>query len=160
VRLFVTAGAGAAGLCLVVGSVALVAEAAVPARTAHVTDTGRYSRGPGELSGQGGAPLAAGAGQRAPEVLRTFSGTGNRITTQFRVARHSSWELAWSYQCAGPAPGGRLIIMGGSGADGGVSVSADGARGQGSSWTYSDSGSHYLVVLTNCQWTAKVLGRS
>jgi hypothetical protein len=157
-RLFVTAGAWAAGLCLIVGSVALVAEAAGPAPETHVTAAAGYPLRTGQLPGHGakahGDP--APGGQR--DVLRAFVGTGNRTTSQFTVAPHSRWELRWSYKCAARSPRGRLVIREGNAAGSGVSVDAAGAAGQGSAWTYSDTDTHYLVVLTNCAWTIDVTG--
>jgi hypothetical protein len=159
-RLFVTAGAWAAGLCLVVASVALVAKAAGPARATHVTSTAHHYGVPsGRLPGHAGTGGRSAPAGGAHDVLRTFAGTGNRITSQFTVAAaHSRWELRWSYQCTGNASADRLIIMEGNAARSGVSVDAAGAEGQGTTWAYSDAGTHYLVVTTNCAWTARVLG--
>jgi hypothetical protein len=157
-RLFVTAGAWAAGLCLIVASVALVAKAAGPVRATHLTPAaGHYRISSGQLPGRAGNGGPSAPAGEALYVLRTFAGTGNRITSQFTVAANSRWELRWSYECTGQAPAGRLIIMEGNAAHSGVSVDAAGAEGQGSTWAYSDAGTHYLVVTTNCAWTAKVL---
>jgi hypothetical protein len=159
-RLFVTAGAWAAGLCLIVASVALVAKAAGPGRATHVTSAAHQNRMPsGQLSGHAGTGGQSAPAGGAHDVLRTFAGTGNRVTSQFTVAAQGRWELRWSYQCAGHASADRLIIMEGNAAHSGVSVDAAGAEGEGSTWAYSDAGTHYLVVTTNCDWTAKVLGR-
>jgi hypothetical protein len=157
-RLFVTAGAWAAGLCLIIGSVALVAEAAGPAPEAHVTTAAGYPQRTRPLPGHGAKAHHAPASSGSLVVLRTFVGTGNWTTSQFTVAAHSRWELRWSYQCAARLPRGRLVISEGNDAGGGVSVDAAGAAGQGSAWTYSDAGSHYLVVLANCAWTIDVAG--
>jgi hypothetical protein len=155
-RLFVAAGTWAAGLCLILASVALVAAAAGPARATHLSPTaGHYRLSSGRLGGQAGAQQPT-----APlDVLRTFSGTGNLITSKFTVAARGRWELRWSYRCTATAPGGRLVIREGNAANSGVSVDAAGAEAQGSTWAYSDAGSHYLVVVSSCAWTAKVLGR-
>jgi hypothetical protein len=149
-RLFVTAGAWAAGFCLIVALVALVAEAAGPARAAHVTTAGNY-RPP---STAGSIP-ARGAGH----VLRTFSGIGDRTTPPFSVAAHSHWKLQWLYQCVARAAGQRLIIREGDATGSGISVSATGASGHGLASAYAAAPRHYLVVITNCAWTARVLAR-
>jgi hypothetical protein len=159
-RLFATAAAWAAGLCLVVASVALVAKAAGPAAATHMAPTAHHYRVPsGQLSRHANHRRQSAPAPGADDVLRTFAGTGNRTTSQFTVAADGRWELRWSYQCGAHASGDGLIVMEGNAARSGVSVDATGAEGQGSTWAYSDAGRHYLVVITNCTWTAKVLGR-
>jgi hypothetical protein len=156
-RLFVAAGAWGAGLCLIIGLVAMVAKTAGPGRTTHVTAaTRRYTLPRGHLATA--APgKKAGAG-RVPQLIRTFVGAGDRTTGAFRVAADSRWKLEWSYRCPARAPAGHLIIREGDAGGGGVSVDAAGAAGHGSTWTYSDASAHYLVVITNCDWTVKVTG--
>jgi len=153
-RLVATAGTWAAGLCLVIGSIALVAEAAGPTSATHVSAAARvaglHHAAPAGPAGHGGA---------ATPVTRTFTGTGNQTTSQFTVAPHSRWDLHWSYRCPARTAGGHLIIAEGSAGNDGVSVSADGAAGAGSSWTYSPGAAHYLVVLASCSWTIQVTGR-
>jgi hypothetical protein len=154
-RLFIVAGAWGAGLCLIIGSVALVAGAAGPDRAAHVAATaGNDHPGKGQLPGRGAS--SAPADRR---VLATFSGTGNQTTSDFTVAAHSRWELQWSYRCAARSPLGHLVIREGNAGGNGVSVDAAGATGHGSAWTYSDVSAHYLVVITNCGWTVQLIGR-
>jgi hypothetical protein len=160
-RLFVTVGAWAAGLCLIVGSVALVAEAAGPSATMHeAAALGHYPQRAAQLSGHGRSPAARRPARRwvPGDRLGTFAGIGSQTTGRFLVAAHSRWELQWSYTCTAAAPGGRLIIREGNGS-GGVSVAATGAAGHGSTWTYSDLSAHYLVVLTSCVWAVEVVGR-
>jgi hypothetical protein len=148
-RLVAVAGAWAAGLCLVIGSVTLVAESAEPTSMTHVsTAAGVHHLGNGKLTGH-----AAHAGP----LTRTFRGTGNQTTGTFTVARHHRWNLRWSYACLGRPPAGRLLIREGNAGSVGVSVSAAGAAGAGSTWTYSQAAAHYLVVITNCAWTIQVI---
>jgi hypothetical protein len=149
-RLMAAAGAWAAGLCLVVGSVALVAGAA-PAASTHVAAAAgvrslRSARGPGGRT----ASVAAG------RVEQTFQGAGDQVTGQFTVAPRSRLELRWSYACSRPGPAGHLLIRE-SGSDG-VTVAASGAAGQGSTWSYTRAAAHYLVVIANCGWTIRVSG--
>jgi hypothetical protein len=154
-RLFVTVGAWAAGLCLVVGSVALVAEAAGPRAAMRITAAaGGYPLHTSKLPGHGGQ---AGRDRASGGKMRAFAGTGNQTTGQFLVAAHSRWELQWSYTCATHSPGARLVIREGNAAGGGVSVAAMGAAGHGSTWSYSDTAAHYLVVLTSCAWSVEVV---
>ena len=149
-RLLAVAGAWAAGLCLVIGSITLVAETAVPASATHVsTAAGVRHLGNKKLAGHAG---------RAWPLTRTFRGTGNRTTSQFTVAPHHRWNLRWSYTCPGRAPSGHLLIREGDAGNAGVSVSAAGAAGAGSTWTYAQAATHYLVVITNCTWTIRATG--
>jgi hypothetical protein len=146
-RLVAVAGAWAAGLCLVIGSVTLVAETAEPTSTTHVsTAAGVHHLENGRLTGHAG-PLT-----------RTFRGTGDQTTRAFNVAPRHRWNLRWSYACAGRPAAGRLLIREGNAGNVGVSVSASGAAGAGSTWTYSRAAAHYLVVLTNCAWRIQVTG--
>jgi hypothetical protein len=90
-------------------------------------------------------------------VVRTFAGTGNRETGSFRVGPHRRWGLEWTYHCPAVTPAGRLIIAEGDAPRSGVGVSAAGATGHGSAWTYSDDRRHYLLVVTGCAWTVRVI---
>jgi hypothetical protein len=154
-RLFVTAGAWAAGLCLIIGSIALVAGTAGPADTNVRAAAAARS---GQLPGHGHQRRRRPAADRAGHLLRTFTGTGGRTTSQFSVAAHSRWELQWLYRCPSRTPGGHLIIREGNAAGNGVSLDEAGTSGHGSTWTYSSASDHFFVVTTNCTWTARVLG--
>jgi hypothetical protein len=152
-RLLGVAGAWAAGLCLVIGSVTLVAETADPASATHVSTAARVcDLGKRKLAGHAGH-----AGRPGP-LTRTFRGTGNQTTSQFTVAPGHRWNLRWSYTCPARPSAGRLLIREGNAGSVGVSVSASGAAGAGSTWTYSQAPAHYLVVITNCTWTIQVTG--
>lgn len=149
-RLLGVAGAWAAGLCLVIGSVTLVAETAQPVSATHVST----AAGVNHLANQ----KLAGHAARSGPLTRTFRGTGNQTTRLFTVAPRHRWDLRWSYACPGRRPAGHLLIREGDAGRVGVSVSASGAAGAGSTWTYSQAARHYLVVITNCAWTIRVTG--
>jgi hypothetical protein len=153
-RLFVTAGAWGAGLCLVLGLVTMVAEAAGPSKPTPVTAAAGRLR---LVDGHGGRTRPGTLPGGAAADVRIFSGTGDATTGLFTVARHSRWELQWSYACPARTPGGNLIVREGAAGASGASVAAAGKSGQGSTWTYSDTGTHYLVVITSCGWTVKVV---
>lgn len=148
-RLFGAAGALAAGLCLIIASVVLVAGAAGPGRATHVSTAARRS----SLQSKGSSTRPA----RADHVLRTFAGIGNRVTPRFTVPAHSRWRLRWLYQCTPGEPGQQLIIREGVATGTGISVGATGPSGSGSASAYSAGRTHYLVVITNCAWTTQVL---
>ena len=83
-RLAGVAGAWAAGLCLVIGSVALVAETAQPASATHVsTAAGVRHLRKGKLAGHAA---------RTGPLTRTFRGTGNQTTGRFTEAARRSWD--------------------------------------------------------------------
>lgn len=177
-RLLAAAGAWAAGLCLVTGSVALVAEAAGPGGPTHVTAAaGIHRLRPGSAGRSGrtaehGRALQYGPAQHGPAhhgpagpsghsvrlVEQTFQGVGNQTTALFTVAPRSRWELQWSYNCGRGAAPGRLLIREGGTARDGISVAASGTAGQGSTWTYATTAAHYLVVIADCGWTIRVTG--
>ena len=149
-RLLGVAGAWAAGLCLVIGSVTLVAETAQPVSATHVST----AAGMNHLANR----KLAGHAARSGPLTRTFRGTGNQTTRLFTVAPRHRWNLRWSYACPGRGADGHLLVREGDAGSVGVSVSASGAAGAGSTWTYSQAARHYLVVITNCAWTIRVTG--
>jgi hypothetical protein len=146
-RLLAIAGGWTAGLCLVIGSVTLVAETAQPATATHVS-TAAGVHDPGNTK-----PAA-----RAGPPTRVFRGTGDQTTTRFAVTPGHRWNLRWSYACPGRPPSGHLLIRDGAAGNAGASVSASGAAGGGSTWIYAQAAAHYLVVITNCSWTIRVTG--
>jgi hypothetical protein len=146
-RLLAIAGGWTAGLCLVIGSVTLVAETAQPATATHVsTAAGVHDPGNTKPAGRAGPPT------------RVFRGTGDQTTTRFAVTPGHRWNLRWSYACPGRPPSGHLLIRDGAAGNAGASVSASGAAGGGSTWIYAQAAAHYLVVITNCSWTIRVTG--
>jgi hypothetical protein len=152
-RLFVAAGAWGAGLCLIIASVALVAEASGSGSPDHVTATSRAYH-----LKQGGPADRQAPSQPIRVTLARFAGTGGTVTRAFRVASASRWQLTWSYHCAEAQPAGQLQIRQGGAAGGGLIVSAAGRAARGSTWTYSTASTHYLVVTTGCAWTIEVAG--
>ena len=139
-RLIVTAGAWGAGLCLVIGLVAMVAQAAVPNHRAHSGSTADTITRPAAYDG----------------YIKRFSGTG-RAYRYFQVAAHSRWELTWSYHCYAAGSRGHLVISE-PGNRAGARVSAAGQVGHGTVWTYSDQRDHLLVIATDCTWNVLVAG--
>ena len=146
-RLLAVAGGWAAGLCLVIGSVTLVAETARPATATHVST----AAGVDDL---GNRKPAAHAGP----LTRVFRGTGSQTTSQFTLTPGHRWNLRWAYACPGRAPSGHLLIRDDGAGNAGPSVSAAGAAGGGSTWIYAQAAAHELVVITNCTWTIRVTG--
>jgi hypothetical protein len=157
-RLFVTAGTWAAGLCLVIGSIVLVATAAGPGSAVPKLAAARQ---PSPTAGQAGRDPAkvSGSGSTGPApVLAAFSGQGNRTTRHFRVRAHARWELRWSYSCpAGVADGQLVVEDAGAAGRGGASIDQTGISGAGSIWLGPGKATHYLIVISTCSWSMKAV---
>lgn len=142
VRLMITAGAWGAGLCLVVGLVAL--EAGRSGQVAHLASTARDGDGP-----------VRSTTTNAVQVQHVFNGTGNQVTEPFRIGPRGRWKLGWSYQCAAPGTAGYLSISE-PGRGAAVSVTAAGPAGRGQTWADTGAGRRRLAIRSNCAWTVRV----
>lgn len=145
-RLIVTAGAWGAGLCLVVGLVAMVAQAA-PGRPARAGGPSPASRASDTITSSSTA---------YDSYIRRFSGTG-LAAPSFQVAGHSRWQLRWSYRCHAGHHG--YLTISEPTISTGVRVQAAGPAGHGSTWAFSDAAQHLLVIRASCPWTVTVAGR-
>lgn len=106
-------------------------------------------------SGTATAPATA---SRAT-VLATFTGSGDETTRKFTIGGDGTWKLDWSYSCAAFGQSGNFIVSGDGGNDvNGVNVNELGNDGKGGTWAYSDAGSHYLSVNSECSWHVRVIG--
>lgn len=144
-RLIVTAGAWGAGLCLVIGLVAMVAQSAGPSRRPHAGNADAVT-----------SPTAAVTSPTAYDrYLKQFVGTG-RAYRWFDVAGHSRWELRWSYRCSAGTRGSLTISEPTISA--GVHVQSAGAAARGITWAFSDDTTHFLVIHGSCPWTVTVAG--
>ncbi len=154
-RLFVTAGMWAAGLCLVIGLIVLVVAAGGPGHGQSALDAARQTPAvghPDTLTAQSAGPRRV----RTERVLMAFSGRGNVTTRQFSVKPHKRWELRWSYLC--PATAGQLIVEDSDGTSaGGASIDQSGISGSGATWLSSARTKHHLVVISTCSWTMKAV---
>ncbi|MGH3402056.1 MAG: hypothetical protein ACRDRJ_05980 [Streptosporangiaceae bacterium] len=139
-RLIVTAGAWGAGLCLVIGLVAMVAQSAAPRRPTHPGGAGDAITRPAAYDG----------------FIKRFSGTG-RAYRDFQVAGHSRWELRWSYRCRTGTRG--YLTVSEPAVSAGVRVQSAGAMGRGTAWAFSDATTHFLLIHGTCPWTVTVAGR-
>jgi len=180
-RFVATAGMWAAGLCLVISLLALVVAAAAPDHPRHPSSTAQGMKlahpSPGILSAPGNASGAAAsrpdaspssgshdpatASRSASHVLAMFAGRGNTITRNFQVAGPHRWALHWSYSCPSRLNAGQFIvedaeIMGGT-TRVGSSFDENGTRGSGTTWLGPGPRNHYLVVVSSCSWTMRVV---
>lgn len=162
-RLLAAAGTGAAGLCAIVGSLALVVSATEPARATHAAARPQASRGaaahPDAERRAGTGPAGTGpAGTGQPPAV--FTGRGSRTTRQFTIGGNGNWTLQWSYSCQASGHRGSFAVReDGTDPLSGVSVSQHGTAGHGVTRTERDTGTHYLVISSGCAWTLTALLR-
>ncbi len=93
-----------------------------------------------------------------PVAIATFSGSGIENTPAFTTP--ASWQLSWSYSCASFGSEGNFQVYeyGTDGSLTSVLVNELGTgRGPVATWQYSDGGSHYLQINSECNWSLTVL---
>jgi len=175
-RLGVTAGTWAAGLCLVIGLIVLVASAAgsgriEPVTTAssaqHVarhTSAGAHvhkarTRARVERPRPQPAPPRADASSPAAAVtvVAVFSGRGDQTTPSFVIDSAARWQIQWAYVCQASVPAGLLVVEAGAPTAIGADISQSGPAGHGDTWLAPGGHTHSLVVISSCSWTMTVL---
>jgi hypothetical protein len=88
-------------------------------------------------------------------VVATFSGSGIENTRKFTVT--STWKLDYSFNCQNFGSSGNFIVTEDGGSDfSGVDLNDLAVTKTGSTWAYHDSGTHYLEINSECDWTVKV----
>lgn len=175
-RLLVAAGIAAAGLCLVIGAVALVAATGAPSRGATLTPTAHQSAAlRSDQAGAGGGRAGAtnrsrastaaasrtdsgGSSPARPALLLGLAGDGSEVTRRFRLVGPGSWQLSWSYHdCRGPGPR-RTAFLVTDGSATGIDLAGSGPAGHGATSAYADPGWHHLVIRSGCSWAIRVTG--
>jgi hypothetical protein len=143
VRLIFTLGGAAAGLCVVLGMVALVAT--IGNRSAvH--------------SGAAGAGSRPGHSERTPLTVRatvaTFSGAG--LTHQFRktIKVPDTWGISWAFQCQPDRTPGFTVA---DRTRGTVPIKDPASRGHGIWWDFHAPGNHQLLIISDCTWHATIV---
>jgi hypothetical protein len=174
-RLLAATGIRAAGLCAVVGAVAMVAAATGPPRATHPAPQPRQglagqraaessttpATARARLAPAGPRPAPAASGAR-PSGARggrdVFAGRGSRSTQPFSIGGNGTWTLVWSYSCRQLARSGSFVVReDDTRAADVVSVHETGTAGHGATWAYRDAGTHTLVIRSRCAWTLRVL---
>src|SRR5690242_8019552 len=140
-RLLITAGAWGAGLCLVVGLVAL--EAGGSGQVANLA------------SAHDRDGLVRSTTTNVTQARHVYKGSGDHTVGPFRIGPHGRWRLGWSYRCTAAGMTGHLSIREKGHA---VSVTASGPSGRGQTWTDGGTGQHALTIRSNCRWTVRVAG--
>ena len=153
-RLFVTVGTWAAGLCLVIGSIVLVSSTSSSPLARMARAGSRSSVDTGErLAGHRSrlpSPLPA------PEIA-AFAGRGDETTSQFALKSRAAWQIWWSYSCPAGVPVGQLIVEDAAPGAVGASIDQTGDAGHGETSLVAGAGTHHLVVISNCSWQLKVM---
>jgi hypothetical protein len=161
-RLFVTAGTWAAGLCLVVGSIVLVVSAATPGRIAGMDAASSSHHGTSaagtRMDTLSGGVVPAGGGQTAAsKQIASFAGRGDRTTAAFRVHAGARWQIRWSYSCPQNIQTGLLVVENARAGAIGASINEAGLAGRGETWLNPGGRRHRLIVISTCSWHMKVL---
>jgi hypothetical protein len=175
-RLIMTACAVAAGLCLVIGLVTLVATIGTakpgPASTSTAgghRPTGMVGPTPLPSAGQSTANQGrtghhghhawlspGGRGLASGKVLASYSGHGTAETALFTIGKPGIWHLTWSYNCRN----GQIsdFVLGETRTWIGLAVTVDlkGTSDHGSYWVMNDGGPHSMVVVSSCAWHLQV----
>ncbi|MGH3189702.1 MAG: hypothetical protein ACRDOL_21060 [Streptosporangiaceae bacterium] len=112
-----------------------------PAATAQATATASASASPASVKAR---------------TVATFTGSGTQKTPRFAVT--STWKLVYSFNCASFGMAGNFQVFEDGGSDfNGVSVNDLAMSKSSSTWAYSDAGSHYLEINSECSWKVKVV---
>jgi hypothetical protein len=143
VRLIFTLGGAAAGLCLVLGMVALVAT--IGNRGAVHSGTAGAGSRPGHSER---AYLTVGA------TIASYSGAG--LTHQFRktIKVPDTWGISWAFRCQpGRTPGCTVADRTRST----VPVKDPASRGHGIRWDFHAPGNHQLLIISDCTWHVTIV---
>ncbi len=144
---------------LVLGIAAGIAQSAKSQTSSHLKAAGTpgvaAQANPGTTPAQG-ARTAKPVAKPKPGVLATFSGTGIENTGRFTVG--GTWKLDWRYDCSAFGSSGNFIVNEDASPAGAVQVNELGHEGHGATFGYSDAGTHFLSVDSECSWSVKVVG--
>jgi hypothetical protein len=148
----------ASGTILIIGGIASAADSP-HSSTSTLTVQTTPPASPGSL---GTAPPTHPATEQAsrpamtPHAVATFTGSGTENTPKFTVT--STWELDYSFSCRNFGSSGNFMVFEDGGNDfNGVDVNDLAVSKTGSTWAYDDSGTHYLEIDSECNWTVKAI---
>jgi hypothetical protein len=134
----VTAGGAVAGLCLVLGLVALVAAVGNPGAGRSGTASA------GSRPGRSERPtLTVGA------TVASFRGTGMTHQTTKTIKVPDTWGISWAFQCQPGRTGGFTVA---DGMRGTVLIKDPANRGHGIWWDFHAPGNHQLLFISDCTW--------
>jgi hypothetical protein len=158
-RLFMVAGTGAAGLCLVVGSVTLVASVSEPPRSATLMPASRQSSTGKPDPARGPGPRGAELSPAGVRTVLTVTGRGSAISRRFTIGGTGTWQLRWAYRdCHALGRTGGFVVAS-TGKVTSAVLSRFGTSGHGFTWAYQDPGRQRLVISSECAWSIRVVGQ-
>lgn len=150
VRLLVTAGSAAAGLCLVVGlSALMVALGARQHGWPRASSQHTRSPGHGRRDGHGNGNVRA--------VGRALTGKGGRRGLEVHVERQSTWGLAWSFRCPAGRSGAFTVRAADAPASRDPLLRRVGEHRTGVWWNANDRGVHAVHIVSGCPWRAHIV---
>lgn len=145
-------GTVAAGLCLVLGFVALIAtqdrENGAGSRVAE--STASHDQPNGNVFGQADGLVAG-------HTIRLIRGDGTGRNATFSISRKGVWGLAWSFSCPARQHGTFVLNEDNTDSDYDQQVDSSGPSGHGLIWSSGDSGDHYVTVDSGCSWSVRIV---
>jgi hypothetical protein len=152
--LWIALGATVGALALIIGIALAPKSAAPPKHHSAAGSTPPVLPQPTAAHHRTTPQATPAANSAAPRVVAQFHGTGQENTPRFTVP--ATWKLIWQYNCASFGDPGIFQVYeddyGGK-----VSVNELGNAGHGTTFGYSDAGSHYLQVNSVCRWQLKIV---
>jgi hypothetical protein len=127
-------------------------------QAAASTPAAKTSAPPSAAPARSPAPAPVAAVSRT-RTIATFTGSGIENTPQFTIGGDGTWKLDWTYNCSSDGGSGNFIVGEDQDDFSGVNVNELGPGGHGSTWAYSDAGTHYLAINSECEWRVKVIGQ-
>ncbi len=101
-------------------------------------------------------PSATRSAAPKARTVATFTGSGIQKTPRFTVT--ATWKLVYSFSCASFGQSGNFAVLEDGGTDlNGVTVNDLAMSKSASTWAYSDAGSHYLEIDSECAWKVRVV---
>lgn len=148
-RLLLMAGGAAAGLCLVLGLVALMITIAPPRGARPAGEQATRGAGHGGAGGNG-AEFSVG------QTITMLKGNGGDRHAA-HVDEQGVWGIAWRFRCP-PGISGEFVVrdFGPKPADR-VSITATGGHESGLWWDMRGPAIHNLQVMADCPWQARVV---
>ena len=93
-----------------------------------------------------------------PQTLLSISGSGDTTTARFTVGGSGDYDVIWSYNEGAFGQSVNFNFVGDNGSDLNLTGPNQlGSGGSGVTHVYNDAGTHYLTVLSEGDWTIKVV---
>jgi len=162
IRLFVTAGIWAAGLCLVIGLVVFVsnATAADKAKNAGANRNASQLGVPQGPRTDPTTPFPQAQPGRPHPLPYKFTGHGTTTSARFAVPVGHRLMIRWSYRCQTGTTTSQFtfedVLLTSGKTTPGPAVDGSGLSGQGTIALPRGARTHYLMISSTCSWKIKV----